>query len=130
MLKRRINEDAMETHTQTEKLNWVMLQHTVKQMSNVEKTRKDLYERYGIVPTTLPDGTVVCENRMLSDRARAKLFAQTKHGNHYRRPTSYQPPSLQLRSMTKTGKTNSGFTRKTASKTNAIFRKHRPLTAK
>ncbi|KAH3693282.1 hypothetical protein DPMN_192686 [Dreissena polymorpha] len=45
MLKRRINEDAMETHTQTQKLNWVMLQHTVKQMSNVEKTRKDLYER-------------------------------------------------------------------------------------
>ncbi|KAH3694801.1 hypothetical protein DPMN_082242 [Dreissena polymorpha] len=130
MLKRRINEDAMEIHTQTQKLNWVMLQHTVKQMSNVEKTRKDLYERYGIVPTTLPDGTVVCENRMLSDRARAKLYARTKDGHHYRRPTSYQPPSLQLLSMTKTGNTNSGLTRKTASKTNVIFRKHRPLTAK
>ncbi|KAH3815768.1 hypothetical protein DPMN_144299 [Dreissena polymorpha] len=98
ILNTRVKESAFEYKTQTQKLNWVMLLNTMKQISSIEKTEKDLYERYGIFQTTLPDGTVVCENRMLSDRAHSKLYAHT-----YRRPVSYQPPPLHLRSIAKTG---------------------------
>ncbi|WAR23145.1 hypothetical protein MAR_036814 [Mya arenaria] len=98
MLKRQVNENAMEHHTQSTKLNWVMLQHTVKQMTNTEKTRQDLYERYGIVPTKLDDGTFVCENRMLSERARSQMYGRTVDGREYMRPSSYQPNAARLRS--------------------------------
>ena len=98
MLKRQVNETAMEHKIQSTKLNWAMLQHTLKQMSNTEKTRQDLYERYGVVPTTLEDGSVVCENRMLSERARAQIYGRSEDGKTYRRPMSYQPPSVHIRS--------------------------------
>lgn len=103
ILKREVNETTMEQKIQSTKLNWTMLQHTLKQMSNVERTRQDLYERYGIVPVTLPDGTTVCENRMLSERARAQLYGRNKDGSEYKRPKSYQPPSLHLRSRSQSG---------------------------
>ncbi|KAH3693292.1 hypothetical protein DPMN_192696 [Dreissena polymorpha] len=75
-----------------------MLQNTIQQMTNMERSRQDLYERYGIVPTTLPDRRVVCENIMLSERARAQLYGRTEDGILYVRPKSYQPPSAQQRS--------------------------------
>ncbi|KAH3693285.1 hypothetical protein DPMN_192689 [Dreissena polymorpha] len=128
--KRRVNESPFEYKTQTQKLNWVMLLHSMKQTSSVEKSRKDLYERYGILPTTLPDGTVVCENRMLSDRARAKLYGQTKYSNQDRRPNSYQPPSLQMRSIAKTAYSQLGrLSCNCARITNACYQHKRPKTA-
>lgn len=98
ILKRQVQDTAMEQKCQSTKLNWAMLQHTVKQMSNVERTRQDLYERYGIVPTRLDDGTVVCENRMLSQKARAQLYSNGHDEKEQKRPSSYQPPLVHLRS--------------------------------
>lgn len=131
IVKRDVNETTMEQNTQSTKLNWTMLQHTLKQMSNVSKTRQDLYERYGILPTRLPDGSTVCENRMLSDRARAQLYGRNKDGSEYKRPMSYQPPSLHVRSRTQTGyqkKTRDGVK---SAKLPILGRgKQRPVTAK
>ena len=101
MVKRQVQEQVMEQKTQTTKVNWNMISHTVKQMSNMEKTRQDLYERYGIVPTTLDDGTVICENRMLSERARLQLYGSKKDGQENKRPLSYQPPPTFLRTKSK-----------------------------
>jgi hypothetical protein len=131
ILKREVNETAMEQKIQSTKLNWTMLQHTLKQMSNVERTRQDLYERYGIVPTTLPDGTTVCENRMLSERARAQIYGRNKEGSDNKRPLSYQPPPVHLRSRSQTGyqKINRDGA-KSAKLPNVGRGRLRPLTAK
>ncbi|KAH3693314.1 uncharacterized protein LOC127863165 [Dreissena polymorpha] len=99
VLKRQVNESILEHNIQTHKLNWTMLRHTIRQLANLEDSRQDLYERYGVVPTTLPDGSVVCENRMLSDRARAKIYSQLDGENVQKRPNSYQPPALQTRNQ-------------------------------
>lgn len=133
VLKREVNETVMEHKVQPTKLNWSMLQHTLKQMTNTEKTRQDLYERYGIVPTTLPDGTVVCENQMLSERARAQLYGRNKNGTHYKRPKSYQPPSVFSRASSRaSGPPNAVRDHKNISgqtKTGRA-RMKRPITAK
>ena len=106
ILKRQVQDTAMEHKCQPTKLNWAMLQHTVKQMTNVDRTRQDLYERYGILPTRLDDGSVVCQNRMLSEKARSQLYndSHEKSDNHHlisinKRPSSYQPPPVHLRSI-------------------------------
>lgn len=132
ILKREVNETVMEQKTQSTKLNWTMLQHTLKQMSNTEKTRQDLYERYGILPTTLPDGTVVCENRMLSDRARAQLYGRNKDGAEYKRPSSYQPPSLHLRSRSQASNYHNKFRdgAKSGKLSGSNRGRIRPITAK
>ncbi|XP_045157465.2 uncharacterized protein LOC123523823 [Mercenaria mercenaria] len=131
ILKREVNETAMEQKIQSTKLNWTMLQHTLKQMSNVERTRQDLYERYGIVPTTLPDGTTVCENRMLSERARAQLYGRNKDGNEYKRPLSYQPPPVHLRSRSQVGYQKKIRDGAKSAKLPSVGRgRQRPVTAK
>lgn len=131
ILKREVNETAMEQKIQSTKMNWTMLQHTLKQMSNVERTRQDLYERYGIVPTVLPDGTTVCENRMLSERARAQLYGRNKDGSEYKRPKSYQPPPTHLRSRSQAGFQNKLRDGTKGAKMPSIGRgRQRPMTAK
>lgn len=105
MLKRQVNETALEHKTTSSKMQWAVLKQTVKQMSNAEKTRQDLYERYGIVPTVLEDGTSIMENRMLSDRARDLIYGRaTEKGqdkDKKRRPLSYQPQPTYLRALSR-----------------------------
>ncbi|KAL4236730.1 hypothetical protein ACF0H5_005114 [Mactra antiquata] len=100
LLKRDINENTMEQKTNNKKLNWTILQHTVKQMSNTEKTRQDLYERYGILPRKMEDGTVVCENIMLSERARAQLNGSDS--NNKRPHSSFRPSASHYRARAHT----------------------------
>ncbi|KAL4236517.1 hypothetical protein ACF0H5_004903 [Mactra antiquata] len=132
VLKRGVNETVMEHKLQSTKLNWSMLQHTLKQMTNTERARQDLYERYGIVPTTLPDGTVVCENRMLSERARAQLHERNKTGTQYKRPKSYQPPTAFSRASSRTSGPNTVTDSKNTTKQTkqGRTRTKRPTTAK
>ncbi|KAH3815719.1 hypothetical protein DPMN_144250 [Dreissena polymorpha] len=62
-VSKQVNDDNKEHKYQAPpKFNLAMLQQTVQQMTNIKRSRQDLYERYGIVTTTLPDGRVVCEN--------------------------------------------------------------------
>lgn len=128
ILKRNVQDTAMENKLQTTKLNWAMLQHTVRQMTNVERTRQDLYERYGILPTRLDDGSVVCENRMLSERARAQLYGNGQERNEIKRPSSYQPPPVHLRSRSQLSFQKKG--RNSAKFPSLGGWKHRPKTAK
>lgn len=129
MLKRQVNENVMEQKTQSTKLNWTMLQHTLKQMTNVERTRQDLYERYGIVPVVKEDGTMTCENQMLSERARALLQMNKDKGKENRRPHSYQPTPFHLRSQSQTSYTSKDKIYKGA-KLPSVKTKKRPTTAK
>ena len=105
VLKRQVNETVLENKTASTKMQWSILKQTVKQMTNVEKTRQDLYERYGIVPTVQEDGTTIMENRMLSDRARALIYgrAEDKGQENKRphRPLSYQPMPTYLRALSR-----------------------------
>ena len=105
ILKRQVNETALENKTTSTKLQWSMLKQTVKQMSNMGKARQDLYERYGIVPTVLEDGSTIMENRMLSDRARALIYHrgedQGQENKRPSRPSSYQPLPTYLRALSR-----------------------------
>ena len=105
VLKRQVNETALENKTTNTKLQWSMLKQTVKQMTNMDKTRQDLYERYGIVPTVLEDGTTIKENRMLSDRARTLLYHRNddkgQENKRPMRPSSYQPLPTYLRALSR-----------------------------
>ncbi|KAH3694670.1 hypothetical protein DPMN_082111 [Dreissena polymorpha] len=129
-LSKQVNDDNKEHISQAPpKFNLAMLQQTVQQMTNMERSRQDLYERYGIVPTTLPDGRVGCENIMLSERARAQLYGRTKDGIQYVRPKSYQPPSAQQRSRLNAERHTVGVSRTKSAKL-APRKSFRPLTAK
>lgn len=132
ILKRQVQDNVIEHKSQATSLNWAMLSHTVRQMTNVERTRQDLYERYGIMPTRLDDGTVVCENRMLSERARAQLHGNGQDKYENRRPHSYQPPSLHLRSKSQLGFQKKGVDcfRSSSKASNYSVRIIRPKTAK
>ncbi|KAH3693316.1 hypothetical protein DPMN_192720 [Dreissena polymorpha] len=129
VLKRQVNENVMEQKTQTQKLNWLMLQHTLKQMSNMERARQDLYERYGIVPTTLSDGRVVCENQMLSDRARAQIYGQTEADKPGAGIGRLHLQSMNVRSKSYIGQSSSRMI-DVKSPMNAKARTFRPFTAK
>ena len=48
-------------------------------MSDRQKTRLDLYRRYGIIPTVGPDGQPVMVNTMLSERAQQAIASGTRH---------------------------------------------------
>ncbi|KAH3815760.1 hypothetical protein DPMN_144291 [Dreissena polymorpha] len=93
-------------------------------MSSGYRARQDLYERYGIVPTTLPDGIVVCENRILSDRSRLQMFGRGGDAKEYNRPKSAMPSSI---------RTNGGvvqrYIRNDTILQSASNRKVRPSTA-
>ncbi|WAR23146.1 hypothetical protein MAR_036815 [Mya arenaria] len=135
MLKRDVNENTMEHHKQSTKMNWTMLQHTVKQMTNTEKTRQDLYERYGIVPTKLDDGTLVSENRMLSERARSQMYGRTVDGREYMRPSSYKHHDVGLRSKSQLSSHSTPSQKKPRGNSKSgknpdiIQRRQRPVTA-
>ncbi|KAH3693288.1 hypothetical protein DPMN_192692 [Dreissena polymorpha] len=76
ILKRHIDKLTNEKSIESLTVNVAVLQNSVTLMSSGYRARQDLYERYGFVPTTLPDGRVVCENRMLSDRSRLQMFGR------------------------------------------------------
>lgn len=111
VLKRQVNETALEHKTATTKMQWAVLKQTVKQLTNADKTRQDLYERYGIVPTVMEDGTSIMENRMLSDRARDLIYGRaTEKGPEKKRqyrPLSYQPAPTYLRALSRKTRTGS-----------------------
>ncbi|KAL8598619.1 hypothetical protein ACOMHN_013502 [Nucella lapillus] len=70
-LRSYLQEQGVSKRTSPSALNWTMLAHTVKGMAtDQDKTRQDLYRRYGIIPSEDANGNVVMVNTMLSDRAR------------------------------------------------------------
>lgn len=111
VLKRQVNETALENKTTSTKMQLAVLKQAVKQMTNAERTRQDLYERYGIVPTVLEDGTTIMENRMLSDRARDLIYGRAsdkgQENKRHNRPSSYQPLPTYLRALSRKTKVSS-----------------------
>lgn len=69
LIKRSVNENAMEKNTEKTKLNWDMLAHHAKGLTDLERARQDLYQRYGLLPMLHTDGTYECRNVMWSERA-------------------------------------------------------------
>ncbi|KAK3090408.1 hypothetical protein FSP39_011623 [Pinctada imbricata] len=69
LIKRHVQETTMEKNTEKMKLNWDMVTHHVKGVTDLDKARDDLYKRYGVVPTTQKDGKFECRNIMWSERA-------------------------------------------------------------
>ncbi|CAL1526915.1 unnamed protein product [Lymnaea stagnalis] len=76
ILRSHVRVLTAERRKRRSKQSWDLLRYTVKGMTNMERTRLDLYQRYGIVPVVRSDGSVVKENSMLSDRARLALAIQ------------------------------------------------------
>lgn len=69
LIKRSVNETALEKKTEKTKLNWDMLAHHAKGLTDQERTRQDLYQRYGLLPMLHKDGNYECRNIMWSERA-------------------------------------------------------------
>ncbi|KAK6180206.1 hypothetical protein SNE40_012398 [Patella caerulea] len=71
ILRRHVQEKVAENRNKASNLQWTMLGQTLRGMSNAERTRMDLYQRYGILPKLNNDGKYVRENTMLSQKARS-----------------------------------------------------------
>lgn len=82
LLKRHVNENIMEEHTKESKMNWSFLQHHVHNMSNAERARVDLYERYGLVPIMTDKGKMECKNKMFDEQLRAEALTNLKRENN------------------------------------------------
>ncbi|KAK3777624.1 hypothetical protein RRG08_021740 [Elysia crispata] len=70
ILRNRVMEEAAKKRMSRPALAWDVIRHTLRAGSNLERARLDIYQRYGLIPMVLPDGRVVQENTMLSERAR------------------------------------------------------------
>ncbi|KAL8590464.1 hypothetical protein ACOMHN_011677 [Nucella lapillus] len=81
VLKQYVQDNYTSKRTSQAALSWSMLRHTLKGLSDREKSRMDLYRRYGIVPTVTQDGQVVRVNTMLSERARQAIASGSRHPN-------------------------------------------------
>ncbi|XP_025111346.1 uncharacterized protein LOC112574467 [Pomacea canaliculata] len=79
ILKQHVLETSANKRTSQAALCWGMLRQTLKGMTDRERTRWDLYRRYGVVPSLDEDGKVVMENTMLSERARKALANGSRH---------------------------------------------------
>ncbi|XP_041359481.1 uncharacterized protein LOC121375871 [Gigantopelta aegis] len=108
ILRRHVQDMVAQKKNSAASLNWSMLKQTMRGMSDMEKTRIDLYKRYGIIPTVNSDGTVIQENTMLSERARAhaQMIAASKGSAlsasvPIRRVQSHRPPSWNPRNSYK-----------------------------
>ncbi|KAH3693308.1 hypothetical protein DPMN_192712 [Dreissena polymorpha] len=73
-------EDVDNVTKEFTKRGWKVLK---RQLAKPEDSSQDLYERYGVVPTTLPDSMI------------ARLDVE----NVQKRSNSYQPPALQIRNQ-------------------------------
>ena len=111
ILRRHVLDIVAQKKNSVASRNWSMLKQTVRGMSDMERTRIDLYKRYGIIPTINSDGTIVQENTMLSERARAhaQMLAATKSSASsesvpIRRIQSHRPPSWNPRNKSSSTK--------------------------
>ena len=73
ILRNHVMEEAAKKRMSRPALAWDVIRHTLRAGSNLERARLDIYQRYGLIPMVLPDGRVVQENTMLSERARQAL---------------------------------------------------------
>ncbi|RUS74864.1 hypothetical protein EGW08_017371 [Elysia chlorotica] len=83
ILRNHVMEEAAKKRMSQPALAWDVIRHTLRAGSNLERARLDIYRRYGLMPMVLPDGRVVQENTMLSERARqAQANKPQKPGTH------------------------------------------------
>jgi hypothetical protein len=74
VLKTHVKETGFEQRTTNVKMNWEALRHHVSGISDLDRARQDLYERYGFLPTLQEDGSKVCKNVMWLNRTRAQIM--------------------------------------------------------
>lgn len=74
VLKTHVHETAVEHRTTNVKMNWEAIRHHVSGITDLDKARIDLYQRYGFLPVVQEDGTKVCKNMMWLNRTRARLL--------------------------------------------------------
>ena len=74
VLKTHVKENAVEHRTTSVKMNWEAIRHHVSGITDLDKARKDLYQRYGFLPTVQEDGSKVCKNVMWLNRTRARIM--------------------------------------------------------
>ncbi|XP_076441429.1 uncharacterized protein LOC143280603 [Babylonia areolata] len=79
VLKQYVQDNYTSKRTSQAALSWSMLRHTLKGLSDMEKTRVDLYRRYGIMPTMDNEGRLVTVNTMLSQRAQQAIASGSRH---------------------------------------------------
>lgn len=82
ILRQYVHDLAAEKRMSKSSLTWNMLTHTIRGLSNMERTRYELYQKYGLVPIVQSDGTVIQENTMLSERTRAAMAAARNNNNN------------------------------------------------
>ncbi|GFR61347.1 hypothetical protein ElyMa_003554900 [Elysia marginata] len=93
ILRNHVMEEAAKKRMSRPALAWDVIRHTLRAGSNLERARLDIYQRYGLVPMVLPDGRVVQENTMLSERARQAL------ANKPQKPATYSNPRASRQSL-------------------------------
>lgn len=78
ILRAHVRDMAFQRRLSRPKLNWDILNYTMHEMTHWERRRYELYQRYGVVPKVMEDGTVVKENTMLSDKLKSAMAGQTE----------------------------------------------------
>ncbi|KAH9523728.1 hypothetical protein Btru_040750 [Bulinus truncatus] len=73
-IRSHVREMAPKRRIGKATLNWAMLRHMVKGMTNPDRARQDLYIRYGLVPIILNDGRTIKKNIMLSNRLQVEMY--------------------------------------------------------
>ncbi|XP_059140268.1 uncharacterized protein LOC131928295 [Physella acuta] len=76
ILRAHVRDMAFQRRLSRPKLNWDILNYTMHEMTHWERRRYELYQRYGVVPKVMEDGTVVKENTMLSDKLKSAMAGQ------------------------------------------------------
>ncbi|OWF49835.1 uncharacterized protein LOC110451180 [Mizuhopecten yessoensis] len=84
LLRRDVKETALAENTKESKLKWTMVRHHLTCMTDLDRARQDLYERYGMVPVAQEDGSMQCKNVMWSKRA---IAMNMTHPSFYKLPS-------------------------------------------
>ncbi|XP_013078316.2 uncharacterized protein LOC106064342 [Biomphalaria glabrata] len=86
LLRSYVRDLAARKRMRKASMNWTLLRHTVKGMGNLERSRHDLYVRYGLVPVVTKDGKVIKENMMMSNRPQSLAAPGHVTSKHKTRP--------------------------------------------
>ncbi|XP_033738995.1 uncharacterized protein LOC117326376 [Pecten maximus] len=125
LLRRNVNETALAENTKDSKLKWTMVSHHVTRMTDLDKARQDLYERYGIVPATQDDGSVQCKNVMWSKRA---ISLNLTHPGFYKMPSTSDDAKTKKRVQSAHVTSNKSRPLTTGKKVNSKTLRNRPAS--
>ena len=109
LVRRHIQELRVERRMAVGGINWDFLRQTISAMSDMEKARHELYERYIYKPNWWADGLTRCpDNLVRKYRNRGPLLPPVSESNHARdtKDSRQSGPNTSLRNSSGNGQGN------------------------